>query len=79
MTSCPCQDCDGESLIHLYDRGGIDFMASHLDGVFNFCILDTKAKKVFIGRDTYGVRPGFKYYDEPKGIGRYWWGLGTMA
>ena len=42
-------------------------MASQLDGVFNFCLLDTKAKKVFIGRDTYGVRPGFKYYEEQKG------------
>jgi len=61
-------DCDGESLIHLYDHGGIDFMASQLDGVFNFCLLDTKAKKVFIGRDTYGVRPGFKYFDQDKGL-----------
>jgi len=61
-------DCDGESLIHLYDRGGIDFMASQLDGVFNFCLLDTKAKKVFIGRDTYGVRPGFKYFNQDKGL-----------
>jgi asparagine synthase (glutamine-hydrolysing) len=61
-------DCDGESLIHLYDRGGIELMTSQLDGVYNFCLLDTKAKKVFIGRDTYGVRPGFKYFDEEKGI-----------
>jgi len=61
-------DCDGEALIHLYDRGGIDFMASQLDGVFNFCLLDTKAKKVFLGRDTYGVRPGFHYFDEQKGL-----------
>ena len=60
-------DCDGEALIHLYDRGGIDFMASQLDGVFNFCLLDTKDKKVFLGRDTYGVRPGFHFFNEQKG------------
>ena len=42
-------------------------MTSQLDGVFAFCLLDTKAKKVFIGRDTYGVRPGFKYFEQEKG------------
>ncbi|XP_010785423.1 asparagine synthetase [glutamine-hydrolyzing]-like, partial [Notothenia coriiceps] len=31
-----------------------------LDGVFAFILLDTEKKKVFVGRDTYGVRPLFK-------------------
>lgn len=35
-------------------------MAENLDGVFTFMLLDTKNKKVFIGRDTYGVRPAFR-------------------
>ncbi|XP_071102468.1 asparagine synthetase [glutamine-hydrolyzing]-like [Haliotis cracherodii] len=52
-------DCDGEPMIHLYAKYGIDF-PSHLDGVFAFCLLDTANRKVFIGRDTFGVRPCFK-------------------
>ncbi|KAK5855497.1 hypothetical protein PBY51_005595 [Eleginops maclovinus] len=51
---------DGEILLHLYDRFGIQKMASLLDGVFAFILLDTANKKVFVGRDTYGVRPLFK-------------------
>lgn len=51
---------DGEILLHLYDRFGIEKMAALLDGVFAFILLDTANRKVFIGRDTYGVRPMFK-------------------
>ncbi|XP_040908971.1 asparagine synthetase [glutamine-hydrolyzing] [Toxotes jaculatrix] len=51
---------DGEVLLHLYDRFGIQKMASLLDGVFAFVLLDTANRKVFLGRDTYGVRPLFK-------------------
>ncbi|KAI2652658.1 Asparagine synthetase [glutamine-hydrolyzing] [Labeo rohita] len=46
----------GEILLHLYDRFGIKKMASMLDGVFAFILLDTANRK---GRDTYGVRPLF--------------------
>lgn len=51
---------DGEVLLHLYNRFGIQKMAALLDGVFAFILLDTANRKVFIGRDTYGVRPLFK-------------------
>ncbi|TDH04479.1 hypothetical protein EPR50_G00153010 [Perca flavescens] len=51
---------DGEILLHLYDRFGIQKMASLLDGVFAFILLDTANNKVFLGRDTYGVRPLFR-------------------
>ncbi|XP_059375297.1 asparagine synthetase [glutamine-hydrolyzing]-like [Carassius carassius] len=51
---------DGEIILHLYDRFGIEKMASLLDGVFAFILLDTANRKVFLGRDTYGVRPLFK-------------------
>ncbi|KTF77369.1 hypothetical protein cypCar_00016394 [Cyprinus carpio] len=51
---------DGEILLHLYDRFGIEKMASMLDGVFAFILLDTANRKVFLGRDTYGVRPLFR-------------------
>ncbi|XP_072027527.1 asparagine synthetase [glutamine-hydrolyzing]-like [Amphiura filiformis] len=53
-------ECDGEAIIHLYNRFGIEQAAAMLDGVFAFCLLDTDARKVFIGRDTYGVRPAFR-------------------
>ena len=56
--------CDGESILHLYNHGGIEFAAKHLDGVFAFIVLDVKEQKVHIGRDTMGVRPCFKLYTE---------------
>lgn len=52
---------DGEVLLHLYDRFGIKKMASLLDGVFAFVLLDTANRKVHLGRDTYGVRPLFRF------------------
>ncbi|XP_013880727.1 asparagine synthetase [glutamine-hydrolyzing] [Austrofundulus limnaeus] len=52
---------DGEVLLHLYDRFGIKKMASLLDGVFAFVLLDTANSKVHLGRDTYGVRPLYKF------------------
>ncbi|KAM8841200.1 asparagine synthetase [glutamine-hydrolyzing] isoform 1-T2 [Spinachia spinachia] len=55
---------DGEILLHLYDRFGIQKMASLLDGVFAFILLDTANRKVFLGRDTYGVRPLFKLFTD---------------
>nr|AAH52127.1 Asparagine synthetase [Danio rerio] len=51
---------DGEILLHLYDRFGIEKMCSLLDGVFAFILLDTANRKVHLGRDTYGVRPLFR-------------------
>ena len=35
-------------------------MCENLYGVFAFILLDTVQKKVYCGRDTYGVRPAFK-------------------
>ena len=52
--------CDGEPLIHLYDKLGPEAMTAQLDGVFAFCIMDTANRKVVLGRDTYGVRPLFR-------------------
>ncbi|XP_073438179.1 asparagine synthetase [glutamine-hydrolyzing]-like [Dendrobates tinctorius] len=51
---------DGEVILHLYSKYGIEQMAALLDGVFAFILLDTANKKVFLGRDSYGVRPLFK-------------------
>lgn len=53
-------ECDGEAILQLYNHGGIDFAVKHLDGVFAFILLDVAARKVYLGRDTLGVRPAFK-------------------
>ena len=57
-------ECDGEVIMHLYNHGGAEFAAQHLDGVFAFCLLDTRAKRIYIGRDTFGVRPCFRLFLE---------------
>lgn len=57
-------EVDGEPIIHLYEKFGPEEMAKHLDGVFAFCILDTANRKVILGRDTYGVRPLFRFQTE---------------
>ena len=49
---------DTEVLLHLYEELGIDF-CRHLTGQFAFAIHDARAKKVFIVRDFYGIRPLF--------------------
>ncbi|MEE6466478.1 hypothetical protein FKM82_006969 [Ascaphus truei] len=51
---------DGEVILHLYREQGIEQTAALLDGVFAFILLDTANRKVYIGRDSYGVRPLFK-------------------
>ena len=35
-------------------------MCENLYGVFAFILFDTRKKAVYIGRDTFGVRPAFK-------------------
>lgn len=55
---------DGEIIIHMYAKYGIEFAAKHLDGVFFFCLMDTANRKVYLGRDTFGVRPGFRITTE---------------
>lgn len=53
-------NCDGEALIHLYNKGGIEFMCENLYGVFGFILFDSNKKRVYTGRDTFGVRPVFR-------------------
>ena len=39
-------------------------MCENLYGVFAFILFDTNLKKVYFGRDTFGVRPAFKLTTE---------------
>jgi asparagine synthase (glutamine-hydrolysing) len=52
--------CDVECISHLYHKFGIEGCVKHLDGVFAFILIDMEKKKVFLGRDPYGVRPLFR-------------------
>ncbi|GFN90716.1 asparagine synthetase [glutamine-hydrolyzing] [Plakobranchus ocellatus] len=54
-------EVDGEPMIHLYQTHGAVTMAQQLDGVFAFCIFDTANRKVILGRDTFGIRPLFRF------------------
>ena len=40
-------ECDGEVIMHLYNKGGIQYAAQHLDGVFAFILLDVAERKVY--------------------------------
>jgi asparagine synthase (glutamine-hydrolysing) len=54
-------DSDCEVIIHLYLKYGMDQTIRMLDGEFAFILIDTRMdtpqKKIFVGRDPYGVRP----------------------
>ena len=54
-------DSDCEIIIHLYLKYGMDQTIRMLDGEFAFILIDTRMdtpyKKMFVGRDPYGVRP----------------------
>jgi asparagine synthase (glutamine-hydrolysing) len=55
----PKTKSDCEIILHLYNYYGIEYTLQLLDGVFAFILIDYEKKKVFIARDTYGVRPLF--------------------
>jgi len=55
----PKGSSDCEVLLDLYyHHKSLDFLPS-VDGVFSFVILDIMNKRICIGRDSYGVRPGY--------------------
>ena len=56
-------DSDCEIILHLYQKYGIEFTLSILDGVFAFVLYDKNINKVIVGRDPYGVRPLY-YFNE---------------
>ena len=55
----PTSGSDCEIIIHLYEKFGIDQTLQVLDGVFAFMLIDIEENKIFVARDTYGVRPLF--------------------
>ncbi len=55
---------DTEILIHLYEEKGID-MLHQLQGMFAFCIYDSKKEILFLARDRIGIKPLY-YYNSGK-------------
>ena len=53
--------CDVEVILHLYERYGAEETAARLDGLFAFVLVDIKRRRVFLGRDVFGVLPMFTF------------------
>ncbi len=49
---------DTETILHAYEEWGEDCV-EHLRGMFAFAIWDRRAKRLFIARDRFGIKPLF--------------------
>lgn len=49
-------DSDTESIVHLYEDHGKDFV-QHLRGMFSLALWDTRSKELIIARDRIGIKP----------------------
>ena len=66
---------DTEAIIHLYEQEGFDCVKK-LNGMFAFCIYDSKKRILFLARDRVGIKPlyywqiknQFMFCSEIKGI-----------
>ncbi len=53
---------DTEAFLHLYEESG-EGMFERLRGMFAFALYDTRARRLLIGRDRFGIKPLY-YHDD---------------
>ena len=56
---------DGEILLHLYQKFGINFL-DKIKGMFSIAIIDENKNKTYLIRDRFGIKPLYYYYDKDK-------------
>lgn len=54
---------DCEIIIHMYKKFGIEYTIQQLDGVFAFILYDKNTNQLHVGRDPYGVRSMYYYFE----------------
>lgn len=55
---------DTEVILFAYQQWGIDETLKRLEGMFAFCLVDKKSRKVFLARDRFGEKPLYYYQRE---------------
>lgn len=56
---------DTECIVHLYEDYGCD-LVKYLRGMFAFAIWDSNKKELLLGRDRFGQKPLYYYFDDKK-------------
>jgi asparagine synthase (glutamine-hydrolysing) len=56
---------DTEVILHAYEEWGPSCL-SKFNGMWAFCIWDSKARKLFCARDRFGIKPFYYYCDADK-------------
>ncbi len=56
---------DVEVIVHLYEEMGIE-LNRRLRGMFAFCILDTRQRRLFLARDHFGQKPLYYACDKER-------------
>jgi asparagine synthase (glutamine-hydrolysing) len=60
--------CDTEIIAHGYEEWGFEKLLEHLNGIFSFCVWDTKSEAIFLARDRLGVKPLYYCYSPKHGF-----------